>query len=35
MADAAELLRSLGIAPRIADASEQWLRQLLAEQDPG
>lgn len=32
MADAAGLLRSLGIPPRIAVASEEWLRQLLAEQ---
>jgi 3-hydroxyisobutyrate dehydrogenase-like beta-hydroxyacid dehydrogenase len=33
MADAAGLLRELGIPPRIAVASEEWLRQLLAEQD--
>jgi 3-hydroxyisobutyrate dehydrogenase-like beta-hydroxyacid dehydrogenase len=33
MADAARLLRELGIPPRIAAASEEWLRQLLAEQD--
>jgi 3-hydroxyisobutyrate dehydrogenase-like beta-hydroxyacid dehydrogenase len=32
MADAAGLLRELGIPPRIAVASEDWLRQLLAEQ---
>jgi 3-hydroxyisobutyrate dehydrogenase-like beta-hydroxyacid dehydrogenase len=35
MADAAALLRELGIPPRIAVASEEWLRQLLAEQDAG
>jgi 3-hydroxyisobutyrate dehydrogenase-like beta-hydroxyacid dehydrogenase len=33
MADAAGLLRELGIPPRVAVASEEWLRQLLAEQD--
>lgn len=32
MADAAGLLRDLGIPPRIAAASEEWLRQLLTEQ---
>ncbi len=32
MAAAAGLLRELGVPPRIAAASEQWLRQLLAEQ---
>jgi 3-hydroxyisobutyrate dehydrogenase-like beta-hydroxyacid dehydrogenase len=32
MAAAAELLRELGVPPRIATASEQWLRQLVAEQ---
>jgi 3-hydroxyisobutyrate dehydrogenase-like beta-hydroxyacid dehydrogenase len=32
MAAAAELLRELGVPPRIAEASEQWLRQLAAEQ---
>ena len=32
MAAAAELLRQLGVEPRIASASEQWLQQLLAEQ---
>lgn len=31
MAASAELLRELGVPPRIARASEQWLRQLLAE----
>ena len=35
MADAAGLLRELGIPPRIAAASEEWLRQLLDEQDAG
>ena len=35
MADAAGLLRELGVPPRIALASEQWLQQLLEEQDPG
>lgn len=34
MAASADLLRQLGVAPRIARASEDWLRQLLAEQ-PG
>ncbi|MBO0833078.1 MAG: NAD(P)-dependent oxidoreductase, partial [Actinobacteria bacterium] len=33
MAASAELLRSLGVPPRVAVASEEWLRQLLAEQD--
>jgi 3-hydroxyisobutyrate dehydrogenase-like beta-hydroxyacid dehydrogenase len=33
MAAATELLRELGVPARIAPASEQWLRQLLAEQD--
>lgn len=33
MAASAELLRELGVPPRIAAASEQWLRQLLSEQD--
>jgi 3-hydroxyisobutyrate dehydrogenase-like beta-hydroxyacid dehydrogenase len=32
MAAAADLLRELGVTPRIAGASEQWLRQLLVEQ---
>lgn len=32
MAAAAEQLRGLGVPPRIATASEQWLRQLLEEQ---
>jgi len=32
MAAAAELLRELGVPPRVAEASEQWLRQLAAEQ---
>ena len=31
MAAAAELLRELGVPPRVAEASEQWLRQLAAE----
>ena len=35
MADAAALLRELGVPPRIAVASEEWLRQLLEEQDEG
>ncbi len=35
MADAAGLLRDLGIPPRIAEASEEWLRQLLSEQGEG
>jgi 3-hydroxyisobutyrate dehydrogenase-like beta-hydroxyacid dehydrogenase len=35
MADAAGLLRELGIPPRIAKASEEWLRQLLKEQGEG
>jgi 3-hydroxyisobutyrate dehydrogenase-like beta-hydroxyacid dehydrogenase len=33
MAAAAALLRELGVPPRIATASEQWLRQLLSERD--
>jgi 3-hydroxyisobutyrate dehydrogenase-like beta-hydroxyacid dehydrogenase len=32
MAAATDLLRELGVPPRIAAASEQWLRQLMAEQ---
>jgi hypothetical protein len=32
MADAAGLLRGLGVPPRIAEASEEWLWQLLKEQ---
>jgi hypothetical protein len=32
MSAAAELLRELGVPPRIAEASGQWLQQLLAEQ---
>ena len=35
MADAAGLLRDLGIPPRIAEASEEWLWQLLKEQAEG
>lgn len=39
MAAAAALLRELGVPPRVATASEQWLRQLAAEtsghQPPG
>jgi len=34
MSAAAELLRQLGVPPRICGASEQWLRQLMAEQPP-
>jgi 3-hydroxyisobutyrate dehydrogenase-like beta-hydroxyacid dehydrogenase len=33
MAAASELLRQLGVPPRVAEASEQWLRQLMAESD--
>jgi 3-hydroxyisobutyrate dehydrogenase-like beta-hydroxyacid dehydrogenase len=33
MAASAELLAELGVPPRIASASEQWLRQLMAERD--
>jgi 3-hydroxyisobutyrate dehydrogenase-like beta-hydroxyacid dehydrogenase len=33
MAAAAGLLAELGIPPRIASASEQWLRQLMAERN--
>jgi 3-hydroxyisobutyrate dehydrogenase-like beta-hydroxyacid dehydrogenase len=33
MAASAELLRELGVPPRIATASEQWLRQLMSERD--
>lgn len=32
MAAASELLRELGIPPRISSASEQWLHQLMSEQ---
>jgi 3-hydroxyisobutyrate dehydrogenase-like beta-hydroxyacid dehydrogenase len=32
MAASADMLRELGVPPRIAGASEQWLRQLLDEQ---
>jgi 3-hydroxyisobutyrate dehydrogenase-like beta-hydroxyacid dehydrogenase len=32
MAASAEMLNELGVPPRIASASEQWLRQLLDEQ---
>jgi 3-hydroxyisobutyrate dehydrogenase-like beta-hydroxyacid dehydrogenase len=35
MAAATELLRQLGVPPRIASASEQWLEQLAAEQAAG
>ncbi len=34
MAASAELLTELGVEPRIARASELWLRQLLAENHP-
>src|SRR5499433_2244797 len=34
MSAAAELLRQLGVPPRICGASERWLRQLMAEQPP-
>jgi 3-hydroxyisobutyrate dehydrogenase-like beta-hydroxyacid dehydrogenase len=33
MAASADLLRELGVPPRIATASEQWLRQLMSEHD--
>jgi 3-hydroxyisobutyrate dehydrogenase-like beta-hydroxyacid dehydrogenase len=33
MTAAADLLTELGVAPRIAEASAHWLRQLVAEQD--
>jgi 3-hydroxyisobutyrate dehydrogenase-like beta-hydroxyacid dehydrogenase len=33
MAASADLLRELGVPPRIARASEQWLRQLMTERD--
>lgn len=32
MAASAALLRELGVPPRIASASEEWLRQLMSEQ---
>jgi 3-hydroxyisobutyrate dehydrogenase-like beta-hydroxyacid dehydrogenase len=35
MAAAKELLTELGVPPRIAAASEDWLRQLLSETEPG
>jgi hypothetical protein len=31
MAPAADLLTELGVPPRIAAASEQWLRELMTE----
>jgi 3-hydroxyisobutyrate dehydrogenase-like beta-hydroxyacid dehydrogenase len=34
MAAAGEQLRRLGVPPRVASASEQWLRQLAEEQGP-
>jgi 3-hydroxyisobutyrate dehydrogenase-like beta-hydroxyacid dehydrogenase len=34
MAAAGELLHQLGVPPRVASASEQWLQQLMAEQAP-
>lgn len=34
MAAASELLTELGVPPRIASASEEWLRQLLDENPP-
>jgi len=33
MAAASEQLRALGVPPRVASASEQWLRQLAGEHD--
>jgi 3-hydroxyisobutyrate dehydrogenase-like beta-hydroxyacid dehydrogenase len=33
MAASADLLRELGVPPRIAEASEQWLRQLMTERE--
>jgi hypothetical protein len=35
MAAATELLRQLGVPPRVASASEQWLQQLASEQAGG
>jgi len=35
MAAAAEQLRGLGVPPRVASASEQWLRQLAGERAAG
>ena len=35
MAASAALLQELGVPPRIATASQQWLRQLLSERDQG
>ncbi len=35
MAAAAELLRQLGVPPRVATASEQWLQQLAGEHAAG
>jgi 3-hydroxyisobutyrate dehydrogenase-like beta-hydroxyacid dehydrogenase len=35
MAAASEQLRRLGVPPRVASASEQWLRQLAEEQGAG
>jgi uncharacterized protein DUF1932 len=32
MSAAADLLAELGVAPRIAEASARWLRQLASEQ---
>jgi 3-hydroxyisobutyrate dehydrogenase-like beta-hydroxyacid dehydrogenase len=34
MAAASEQLRRLGVPPRVATASEQWLRQLIEENEP-
>jgi len=35
MAAASEQLRGLGVPPRVASASEQWLRQLAEERAAG
>jgi hypothetical protein len=35
LGEAGEQLRRLGVPPRVASASEQWLRQLAEEQAAG
>jgi hypothetical protein len=34
MSAAAEMLEEAGVEPRIASASEDWLRSLVAESEP-
>jgi hypothetical protein len=35
MVAASEMLDELGVTPRVARASQQWLEQLLAERESG